>query len=145
MASLDLQTWLSLISTVAIVVCGDVAACFDGQTLTSISNFTDHSEPTRRTRQAFEDSSMPIISTFFGITIRMYFADHGPPHIHVEYHGREALIDIASGIVLAGGLPSRALALVCHWRVDHAAELAQNWARAQALQPLARIAGADND
>ncbi len=88
---------------------------------------------------------MPIISTFFGITVRMYFADHDPPHIHVEYQGREALIDIASGSVLAGSLPSRALALVRHWRVDHAAELAQNWARAQALQPLARIAGADND
>lgn len=88
---------------------------------------------------------MPIISTFFGITIRMYFADHGPPQIHVEYQGQEALIDIASGVVLAGSLPSRALALVRQWRVDHAAELAQNWVRAQALQPLARIPGADND
>lgn len=88
---------------------------------------------------------MPIISTFFGIYVRMYFADHGPPHIHVEYQGREALIDITSGEVLAGSLPSRALALVKQWRVDHAAELAQNWARAQLLQPLVRIPGADND
>ena len=71
---------------------------------------------------------MPIISTFFGIYVRMYFADHGPPHIHVEYQGQEALIDITSG-----------------WRLDHATELAQNWARAQTLQPLVRIPGADND
>jgi hypothetical protein len=28
---------------------------------------------------------MPIISTFFGIVVRMYFDDHGPPHIHVAY------------------------------------------------------------
>ena len=27
---------------------------------------------------------MPIISTFFGIIVRMYFADHGPPHVHVD-------------------------------------------------------------
>jgi hypothetical protein len=26
---------------------------------------------------------MPIISSFFGIYIRMYFADHAPAHIHV--------------------------------------------------------------
>ena len=47
---------------------------------------------------------MPIISTFFGIHVRMYFADHGPPHMHVEYQGQEALIDITSGQVLAGSL-----------------------------------------
>ena len=88
---------------------------------------------------------MPIISTFFGIYVRMYFADPGPPHIHVEYQGHEALIDIARGTVLAGSLPSCALALVGQWRMDHTAELEQNWARAQALQPLARIPGADND
>ena len=88
---------------------------------------------------------MPIISTFFGIYVRMYFADHGPPHIHVEYQGQEALIDITSGQVLAGSLPSRALALVRQWRVDNATELAQNWAQAQLLQPLVRIPGADND
>jgi hypothetical protein len=34
---------------------------------------------------------MPIISTFFGIIVRMYFDDHGPPHVHVEYQGHEAL------------------------------------------------------
>jgi hypothetical protein len=88
---------------------------------------------------------MPIISTFFGIYVRMYFADHGPPHIHVEYQGQEALIGIASGMILAGSLPSRALGLVRQWRMDHLAELEQNWDRAQALQPLVRIPGADND
>lgn len=88
---------------------------------------------------------MPIISSFFGIYIRMYFADHGPPHIHVEYQGHEALIAINTGAVLEGGLPRRALALVKQWCLDHSAELAQNWARAQALQPLVRIPGADND
>ena len=30
---------------------------------------------------------MPIISTFFGIMIRMFFDDHTPPHFHAEYQG----------------------------------------------------------
>jgi hypothetical protein len=33
---------------------------------------------------------MPIISTFFGIIIRMYFGDHNPPHFHVEFQGEKA-------------------------------------------------------
>ena len=88
---------------------------------------------------------MPIISTFFGIIVRMYFADHGPPHIHVEYQGHEALIAILDGSIIQGSLPKRALALVKQWCLDHRAELEQNWANAQALKSLTRIPGADND
>jgi hypothetical protein len=88
---------------------------------------------------------MPIISTFFGIIVRMYFSDHGPPHVHVEYQGHEALISISDGSVVQGELPRRALALVKQWCLDHRAALEQNWANAQALKPLSRIPGADND
>lgn len=55
---------------------------------------------------------MPIISSFFGIYVRMYFADHAPPHIHVEYQGHEALVAIDSGEILQGRLPKRAASLV---------------------------------
>jgi hypothetical protein len=88
---------------------------------------------------------MPIISSFFGIYVRMYFADHAPPHIHVEYQGHEALVAIDSGEILQGRLPKRAASLVRQWCLDHHDELGQNWNRAQALQPLSRIPGADND
>ena len=30
---------------------------------------------------------MPIIFSFFGIYIRMYFSDHAPPHRHVDDQG----------------------------------------------------------
>ncbi|WP_373691025.1 DUF4160 domain-containing protein [Endozoicomonas sp. ONNA2] len=50
---------------------------------------------------------MPVISTFFGIYIRMYHADHAPPHFHAEYQGHEALVDISTGHVLEGGLPKK--------------------------------------
>jgi hypothetical protein len=88
---------------------------------------------------------MPIISSFFGIYVRMYFADHAPPHFHVEYQGHQALVAISDGAVIQGELPRRALALVRQWCLDHRAALEQNWVKAQALQPLSRIPGADND
>ncbi len=28
---------------------------------------------------------MPVLSTFFGITIKIYQGDHNPPHLHIEY------------------------------------------------------------
>jgi hypothetical protein len=55
---------------------------------------------------------MPIISTFFGIYVRMYFDDHAPPHVHVEYQGHEALVAIKDGDIVNGNLPRRAHALV---------------------------------
>ncbi len=88
---------------------------------------------------------MPIISSFFGIYVRMYFDDHAPPHVHVEYQGQEALVAIEDGNIVKGALPRRAQALVRQWCIDHRDELMQNWDRAQALQPLSRIPGADND
>jgi hypothetical protein len=43
---------------------------------------------------------MPIISTFFGIIIRMYFGDHNPPHFHVEFQGEKATFTLMVGCVL---------------------------------------------
>jgi hypothetical protein len=88
---------------------------------------------------------MPIISSFFGNYVRMYFANHPPPHIHVEYQGHEALVALADGAIIQRELPRRAQALVQQWCLDHHAVLEQNWANAQALRPLHRIPGADND
>jgi len=65
--------------------------------------------------------------------------------MHVEYQGHEALVAIEDGSIVQGDLPKRALALVKQWCLDHHEELEQNWMRAQALQPLSRIPGADND
>lgn len=61
---------------------------------------------------------MPIISTFFGIVVRMYFADHGPPHVHIDYQGHEALVAIETGEVIEGALPRRAASLARQWCLD---------------------------
>ncbi len=58
---------------------------------------------------------MPEVSRFYGIVIRMYFADHWPPHFHAEYGEHEAVIGIDDSRVIAGSLPARAFGLVEEW------------------------------
>lgn len=82
---------------------------------------------------------MPTLSTFFGITIRMYYDDHAPPHFHAYYAEAAAQIAIESLDVLHGRLPRRALTLVVEWALAHRPELRENWERATRHEPLAPI------
>ena len=83
---------------------------------------------------------MPIISTFFGIIIRMYYREHGVPHFHVEYQGEQATFTF-EGALLAGEISSgRAVRLVKQWAGAHTEELEANWERARSGEPLERIA-----
>ena len=65
----------------------------------------------------------------------MYFSDHAPPHFHAVYAEHEAALEIASGKVLWGSLPDRALRLVREWTAMHHNELEANWRLVQ--QPSA--------
>lgn len=82
---------------------------------------------------------MPELARFYGIVIRMYFADHPPPHFHAFYSSHEALLSIDDGAVLAGSLPSRALGLIREWSDLHRAELRACWERAAHHQPPGSI------
>lgn len=88
---------------------------------------------------------MPIISSFFGILIRMRHGDHAPPHIHVEYQGHRALVEIATGSIKAGTLPRKVAGLVRDWCLAHRAELLQDWELATAYEPLLLVPGADHE
>lgn len=70
---------------------------------------------------------MPEISRFFGIIITMYGDDHNPPHFHVQYNEFRALIEIETGEVLQGSLPSKQLKYVQVWSDIHKNELMQNF------------------
>jgi len=86
---------------------------------------------------------MPRISAFYGIVIRMYYDEvrhEGRPHFHAVYRGHEASVDISDQSVLAGALPPRALRLVTEWSELHREELLDNWERARAGEPLAKVA-----
>ncbi len=54
---------------------------------------------------------MPVISSFYGILIKMYFGDHAPPHFHAEYAEFVAQISINDFAVIEGYLPPKALGL----------------------------------
>ena len=82
---------------------------------------------------------MPRLSQFYGIAIYMYYRDHAPPHFHAIYGEDEAAVEIATGTILAGGLPRRARVMVDDWLALHRAELRQDWDLAVASQPLAPI------
>ncbi len=70
---------------------------------------------------------MPTISIFYGITIRMYWADHSPPHFHASYGEDEAVIDIRSLQIIRGNLPSEALRLIFDWATLHRILLLEDW------------------
>ena len=90
-------------------------------------------------REAGVDSIMPIISTFFGIVIRMYYKEHAPPHFHAEYQGQQGTFDF-SGQPLAGNVKSgTALRLIREWATAHRSQLDANWANMEAGRALDRI------
>lgn len=86
---------------------------------------------------------MPEICRFFGIIIRMFFDDHEPSHIHVEYQGYKAVFDLR-GNIIRGDLRSRtATKLVREWIDLRFNELQENWALAQAGRELNKISPLD--
>jgi hypothetical protein len=70
--------------------------------------------------------SMPRISSFYGITILMFFGDHNPPHFHARYGEHSARIGL-DGTFLDGELPRRATRMVLEWTSLHRNELAECW------------------
>ena len=72
---------------------------------------------------------MPAISNFYGIIIKIYFiqSEHNPPHIHALYGEYMSAINIATGKVLEGDLPNKALNLVIEWLDLHRDELMKMW------------------
>lgn len=78
---------------------------------------------------------MPTISMFYGILVSMYVLDtqkHHLPHIHIRYAEFKAVIEIPSGNLLDGDLPSKQMKLVQAWIVLHSDELMADWMLAAA-------------
>jgi Domain of unknown function (DUF4160) len=82
---------------------------------------------------------MPEISRFYGIVVKIFYADHNPPHFHAEYGDYEVLVAINTLAILGGSLPARAFGLVTEWASLHQHELRAAWERASRLQPPGKI------
>jgi hypothetical protein len=85
-------------------------------------------------------TQLPRISSFYGLVIYMYWneRDHPVPHFHAYYAERGASVSV-DGVVLAGALDARSLALVVEWARVHREELVANWARGRRNEPLVAI------
>jgi hypothetical protein len=83
---------------------------------------------------------VPKLSSFYGITIMMYWDEphHSRPHFHARYGEYEASLDF-EGQIIVGSLPARALRLVRDWAELHTDELIADWQRAIKEEPLAPI------
>lgn len=72
---------------------------------------------------------MPIISQFYGITIRMYYNDnmqHNFPHLHTSYNGQEAVFNL-EGKIIEGNIPIKKKKIVEAWIIIHKKELDKLW------------------
>jgi hypothetical protein len=82
---------------------------------------------------------MPTISRFFGITIAMFFDDHGFPHFHARHAEGEAKVRIDNLEVIDSNLGRRQLRFVLAWAELHQEELEENWRRARSGETLQEI------
>ena len=72
---------------------------------------------------------MPELCRFYGIVIRMYPRDHGPPHFHAWYSGQEVSVNIEDIAIIEGQFPTRPWMLVAEWASLHQEELQEAWNR----------------
>jgi hypothetical protein len=84
---------------------------------------------------------MPTISMFLGLVIEMYYApkEHNPPHIHVYYQDKRAIVDILTADMIEGNLPVRQLRFVQAWVEIHRDELFADWTLCQNGKPPFKI------
>ena len=75
---------------------------------------------------------------FYGVIISMFYKDHNPPHIHIQYAEYKAIVDF-NGDILEGELPSKQRKLIEAWIVLHQDELYANWQLAKDKQGLFKI------
>ena len=70
---------------------------------------------------------MPVISKFNGYKITMYYKDHMPPHIHVEYNGNKSTIEINNVNNIKGDIKKKDLKVIQRWIKLRQKELIECW------------------
>ena len=70
---------------------------------------------------------MPVIARFYGIAIKMYFREHGVPHLHAIYGEYVGVFEIDTLEMMEGDLPPRAQRLVREWASQYRPDLQEMW------------------
>ena len=76
--------------------------------------------------------TMPRLSTIYGIVIYLYIRDHGVAQVHALYGDERAVVDVATGALLAGTLKPRQGEHGPRMGKLHRTELVEAWQRASA-------------
>jgi hypothetical protein len=82
-----------------------------------------------------EIESMPVLSKFYGIVIRMVFIRAFAAHFHAIYNQSELIVGIAPLRIIQGEAPRRVCDMVLEWASDHQRELLEAWNRCSAAVP----------
>lgn len=72
---------------------------------------------------------MPVISRFYGITIKMYLQtkEHNPPHIHAIYQDSMGSFLIENGHMTEGDIPLKGQKLIQEFISCYQKELLEMW------------------
>ena len=74
---------------------------------------------------------MPVLQRFAGFVIRMYFADHNPPHVHVVGPDFEALVAIGDLAIFEGAIPAKFSQEALDWISANRSFLFRKWEELQ--------------
>jgi len=84
-----------------------------------------------------EIESMPVLSKFYGIVIRMAFVRAFTARFHAIYGQWELIVGIAPLTIIQGDAPGRVRDMVLEWAAEHQRELLDDWNRCSvAIPPL---------
>jgi hypothetical protein len=82
---------------------------------------------------------VPVVAIVEGVKVMLFFADHQPPHFHVEHGGQRAQIMIETLDLLAGELQPAKLRAVRMWARPRRRQLLAAWKAAIARRNPGRI------
>ena len=58
---------------------------------------------------------MPVVKRFGGYVVKIFFADHNPPHVHVVSADFQALVSISDAAIFRGEIPAKFRGEVLEW------------------------------
>lgn len=72
---------------------------------------------------------MPVISRFYGITIKMYLRqkEHNPPHIHAIYGECIGIFSLVDGLMYEGDIPVKEQRLIKRFVEQYKIQLLEMW------------------
>lgn len=86
--------------------------------------------------------TMPVLSKFYGIVIRMLCIRALGARFHAIYGQSELIVEISPLRIVAGDAPARVKSLVLEWARQHQNELMEAWRQlcvAEPPQPIAPL------